>query len=48
MTRVRAHMSLGIAALLLLFVLFAGPTLMIFTDFGQGLLAYAKDIIPLD
>ncbi|OOY19489.1 BCCT transporter [Thioclava sp. DLFJ5-1] len=42
-----SEINMGIAALLLLFVLFAGPTLMIFTDFGQGLLAYAKDIIPL-
>ncbi len=42
-----SEINMGIAALLLLFVLFAGPTLMIFTDFAQGLLAYAKDIIPL-
>ncbi|NVK33986.1 MAG: BCCT family transporter, partial [Rhodobacteraceae bacterium] len=28
-------------------VLIAGPTLLILTDFGEGLVAYAKDIVPL-
>ena len=42
-----SEINMGIAALLLVFVLLAGPTLAIFTDFGKGLLAYAKDIIPL-
>ncbi|KFE36137.1 BCCT family transporter [Thioclava atlantica] len=42
-----SEINMGIAALLLLFVLLAGPTLMILSDFGQGLVAYAKEIIPL-
>jgi BCCT family betaine/carnitine transporter len=42
-----SEINMGIAALLLLFVLFAGPTLAIMGDFGQGMLAYAKEIIPL-
>jgi len=42
-----SEINMGIAALLLLFVLFAGPTLVIFSDFGKGLLAYTQEIIPL-
>ena len=42
-----SEINMGIAALLLLFVLLAGPTLAIMTDFGKGLFAYAKEIIPL-
>ena len=42
-----SEINMGIAALLLLFVLFVGPTLMILTDFGEGLVAYVEDIIPL-
>ncbi|SON55348.1 Glycine betaine transporter OpuD [Hartmannibacter diazotrophicus] len=42
-----SEINMAIAALLLLFVLFVGPTVLILTDFGQGLVAYAKDIIPL-
>ncbi len=42
-----SEINMGIAALLLLFVLIAGPTMMIFTDFGEGLIAYARDLIPL-
>nr|WP_321982359.1 BCCT family transporter [uncultured Cohaesibacter sp.] len=42
-----SEINMGIAALLLLFVLFVGPTVMILTDFGEGLVAYVEDIIPL-
>ena len=42
-----SEINMGIAALLLLFVLLAGPTAVIMSDFGAGLLAYAQDIIPL-
>ncbi|GHC20089.1 MULTISPECIES: BCCT family transporter [Gemmobacter] len=42
-----SEINMGIAALLLLFVLLAGPTLAILGDFGQGLLAYAQDLVPL-
>nr|WP_319516408.1 BCCT family transporter [uncultured Cohaesibacter sp.] len=42
-----SEINMGIAALLLLFVLFVGPTVMILTDFGEGLIAYVEDIIPL-
>ncbi|WP_417808844.1 BCCT family transporter [Thioclava sp.] len=42
-----SEINMGIATLLLLFVLFAGPTLAIMGDFGKGLLAYAQEIIPL-
>lgn len=45
--KVLSEINMGIAALLLLFVLIAGPTLLILTDFGEGLVAYAKDIVPL-
>ncbi|MWD26099.1 BCCT family transporter [Aquicoccus sp. SCR17] len=42
-----SEINMGIAAVLLLFVLFAGPTLALLTGFGEGLLAYARDFIPL-
>ena len=42
-----SEINMGIAALLLLFVLFVGPTIMILTDFGEGLVAYVKDVVPL-
>ncbi|MDK3018527.1 BCCT family transporter [Pseudodonghicola flavimaris] len=45
--KVLSEINMGIAALLLLFVLFAGPTMLILSDFGEGLLAYLKDIVPL-
>lgn len=42
-----SEINMGIAALLLIFVLLAGPTLVIFTDFGKGLLAYGRELLPL-
>ncbi|SNY90724.1 betaine/carnitine transporter, BCCT family [Cohaesibacter sp. ES.047] len=45
--KVLSEINMGIATLLLLFVLLAGPTMLIFTDFGEGLVAYVKDLVPL-
>ncbi|MBZ4023965.1 BCCT transporter [Rhodobacter sp. TJ_12] len=45
--KVLSEINMGIAALLMLFVLIAGPTLLILSDFGEGLVAYVKDIVPL-
>ena len=42
-----SEINMAIAALLLVFVLIAGPTLLILADFGKGLVAYAKEILPL-
>ncbi|UYV35802.1 BCCT family transporter [Rhodobacteraceae bacterium D3-12] len=42
-----SEINMGLAALLLLFVLFAGPTMTIISDFFLGLGGYAKNIIPL-
>ena len=42
-----SEINMGIAALLLLFVLFVGPTILILSDFGEGLIAYAEELIPL-
>jgi len=42
-----SEINMAIAALLLVFVLLAGPTLLIMADFGKGLVAYAKEILPL-
>ncbi|GHF67999.1 BCCT family transporter [Seohaeicola zhoushanensis] len=45
--KVLSEINIAIAALLLLFVLLAGPTMLILTDFGQGLAAYVREIVPL-
>ncbi|TDE35065.1 BCCT family transporter [Antarcticimicrobium sediminis] len=45
--KVLSEINMGLAALLLVFVLIAGPTLLILTDFLSGLGAYAKELIPL-
>ena len=45
--KVLSEINMGLAALLLLFVLLAGPTLTIITDFFVGLGGYAKNIVPL-
>ena len=45
--KVLSEINMGLAALLLLFVLFVGPTLAILAGFGEGMLAYLKDIVPL-
>ncbi len=45
--KVLSEINMAIAALLLLFVLLAGPTMAILTDFVKGLGAYVSDILPL-
>ena len=42
-----SNINMGLAALLLLFVMIAGPTLLIFTSMGQTAVDYAVNIIPL-
>ncbi|TCO70622.1 BCCT family transporter [Rhodovulum euryhalinum] len=45
--KVLSEINMGLAALLLLFVLLAGPTLTILSDFASGLVAYGKDLPAL-
>jgi BCCT family betaine/carnitine transporter len=45
--KVLSEINMGVATLLLLFVLIAGPTVIIFQDFFTGLTTYAGDIIAL-
>ena len=42
-----SEINMAIAALLLLFVFFVGPTATIITDFGKGLVAYIVDLPAL-
>ena len=42
-----SNINMGLAALLLLFVMIAGPTLLIFTSMGQTAVDYVVNIIPL-
>ncbi len=45
--KVLSEINMAIAALLLVFVLLAGPTMTILADFGKGLVAYAEELLPL-
>jgi len=45
--KVLSEINMGVAALLLLFVLLAGPTMVIFSDFFTGLGTYATEIVAL-
>jgi BCCT family betaine/carnitine transporter len=45
--KVLSEINMGLAALLLVFVLAVGPTLLILKDFLEGLQAYAVDLISL-
>ncbi len=45
--KVLSQINMGIAALLLLFVLLAGPTMTIFNDFVIGLSTYASELVFL-
>ena len=45
--KVLSEINMGLAALLLAFVFFVGPTAAILGDFFGGLWAYAKNIVPL-
>ncbi|GAA5120746.1 BCCT family transporter [Alloalcanivorax gelatiniphagus] len=42
-----SNINMGVAALLLLFVMIAGPTLLIFTSMGRTAVDYATNLIPL-
>ncbi|SFD44613.1 BCCT family transporter [Roseivivax sediminis] len=42
-----SNINMGFAAVLLLFVFFAGPTMQILRDFWSGLSTYVVDIVPL-
>ncbi len=45
--KVLSNINMGLAALLLLFVLVLGPTIAIITTFGSTFVAYVSDIVPL-
>ena len=45
--KVLSEVNMGVAALLLLFVLVAGPTMTIFSDFLVGLGGYGKELVAL-
>ncbi|MEP5759859.1 MAG: BCCT family transporter, partial [Litoreibacter sp.] len=45
--KILSEINIGLAALLLLFVIIVGPTLTIFETIFSGGVAYAKNIIPL-
>ncbi len=45
--KILSEINMVIAAVLLLFVLFAAGAGMILTDFGKGMVAYVRDIVPL-
>ena len=45
--KVLSEINMGLALLLLLFVLFTAGAVTILTEFGQGLVAYAQEVIPL-
>jgi BCCT family betaine/carnitine transporter len=45
--KVLSEINMGLAVILLLFVLFAAGAATILTEFGKGLVAYAQEVIPL-
>jgi BCCT family betaine/carnitine transporter len=45
--KVLSELNMGLALLLLIFVLFAAGAGVILTEFGKGLVAYAQEVIPL-
>jgi betaine/carnitine transporter, BCCT family len=45
--KVLSEINMGLAFALLLFVLFAAGAVGILTEFGKGLVAYAREIVPL-
>ena len=45
--KILSNINMGLAALLLLFVVLAGPTIAIFTAMGTTAVSYAETIIPL-
>jgi len=45
--KVLSEINMGLAVVLLLFVLFTAGAATILTEFGKGLVAYAQEVIPL-
>jgi BCCT family betaine/carnitine transporter len=45
--KILSNLNMGLAALLLLFVILLGPTIAIFTSIGTTALSYVENIIPL-
>ncbi|RDC74371.1 BCCT family transporter [Rhodovulum sp. 12E13] len=45
--KVLSEINMGLAFLLLLFVLFTAGAVSILTEFGKGLVAYAQEVLPL-
>jgi BCCT family betaine/carnitine transporter len=45
--KILSEINMGLAALLLLFVLFVGPTVALLVLFGESLVAYLMNIVPL-
>ncbi|HBG98458.1 MAG TPA: BCCT transporter [Rhodobacteraceae bacterium] len=45
--KVLSEINMGLALLLLLFVLFAAGAVGILTEFGAGLVTYAREVVPL-
>ena len=45
--KVLSNINIGLALLLLFFIIFAGPTYKIFTAYGENLVAYFQDILRL-
>jgi BCCT family betaine/carnitine transporter len=45
--KVLSEVNMGLAFLLLLFVLFTAGAVGILTEFGKGLVAYAQEVVPL-
>jgi BCCT family betaine/carnitine transporter len=45
--KVLSELNMGLAFLLLLFVLFTAGAVSILTEFGKGLVAYAQEVVPL-
>ncbi|KAF0677545.1 BCCT family transporter [Profundibacterium mesophilum] len=45
--KVLSEVNMGLATLLLLFVLVVGPTMAILTGFAQGMWAYVREVVPL-
>ncbi|AHM05402.1 High-affinity choline uptake protein BetT [Roseibacterium elongatum DSM 19469] len=45
--KILSEINMGLALLLLIFVLFTAGAAAILTEFGQGLLAYTQEVVPL-
>ncbi len=45
--KILSEINMGLAFLLLLFVLFAAGAVTILTEFGKGLVAYTQEVVPL-